>query len=161
MDFRASVLFLKIAPRKVRLVAEQIKGLSVPSALAQLNVSIKISARPIRKLVSSAVAGAKAQEKKAEDLFIKSIYVNEGPKLKRYRPRAFGRASEILKRSSHITLILTDKKEDKKSDKLSKSKSKIKAKTVKEVVKSDRTAKKEPKKVELAKSTKPAKPAKK
>jgi len=163
MDFRASLSFLKIAPRKVRLVADQIKGLSVPNALSQLNFSAKSSALPLRKLLDSAVAGAQAQEKKADNLFVKSIYVNEGPKLKRYQPRAFGRASVILKRSSHIILILTDKKVTKSTKPaIKEAEAKIKDQADKKAFQSAKTGKSATNKTFTpAKPTKPAQATKK
>ena len=110
MDFRAHLSYLRIAPRKVRLLAGFLTGRRVPDALAQLSVTVKRSSEPLRKLIASAVANANRVERKADDLVIRAIRVNEGPKLKRFRPRAFGRAAVILKRSSHVTIVLTDEK---------------------------------------------------
>jgi len=105
----AQVSFLKIAPRKVRLVAQLVRGLTVPVALTQLSVLRKRSVDPLRKLIDSACANARHRfELKPEQLLIKTLTVDEGPKLKRFRPRAFGRAAGILKRSSHIHLTLTE-----------------------------------------------------
>lgn len=109
MEFRARLSFLRIAPRKVRLLAQSLVGRPVPDALARLSVTTKRSVDPMSKLIKSAVANAGRDERKADDLVIRSITVDEGSKLKRYRPRAFGRAAEILKRSSHVLVVLADR----------------------------------------------------
>lgn len=124
--------FLRIAPRKVRLVADLIRSKTVVAAESQLLFLSKGSARPMLKLLNSAVANAENNFKlKKDNLFIKRIMVDEGPKLKRWRPRAFGRATPILKRSSHITIILDELKVTPP-----KTKVKGKIKTVKSVAKS-------------------------
>jgi large subunit ribosomal protein L22 len=109
MEFRAHLSYLRIAPRKVRLLAQALVGMRASAALARLTVTPKRSVDPLAKLIGSAVANASKSDRKADQLTIKSLRVNEGPKLKRYRPRAFGRAAVILKRSSHVTLILDDR----------------------------------------------------
>lgn len=110
MDVRAHLRYLRLAPRKVRLVINLIRGLSVDQATDQLSVLPKGAARPIQKLLNSAIANAEHNFHLArKDLRIKSVVANEGPRLKRYQPRAFGRAAEILKRTTHITIILEDK----------------------------------------------------
>src|SRR5207253_2347246 len=84
-------------------------GLSVDKAIDQLTMLPKRSALPVLKLLNSAVANAEHNfQLERKSLMVKTIVANEGPKLKRYRPRAFGRAAEILKRSSHITIVLED-----------------------------------------------------
>jgi large subunit ribosomal protein L22 len=92
------------------LVVDLIRGKSVQEARNILNFTVKRAALPIRKLLDSAVANAKnnfnLDEKK---LYIKKIFVNEGPKLKRYRAASRGRAVEIQKKTSHITIILDEK----------------------------------------------------
>lgn len=128
MEFTARVSFLRIAPRKVRLLGQSLVGRRVSDALAILSVTVKRSVDPLGKLIRSAVANASKSELKAEHLFIKSIIVDEGPKLKRFRPRAFGRAAEILKRSSHVVVTLTDS-QAKSSKTRSGSKSKASAKS--------------------------------
>ncbi len=105
----AHASFLKIAPRKVRLVADLLRGLTVSNALNQLSVLRKRSVDPLRKLIDSACANARQRfDLKPDQLMIKTLTVDEGPKLKRFRPRAFGRAAGILKRSSHIHLTLSE-----------------------------------------------------
>ena len=101
---------LRIAPRKVRLVANLIKKSLVTSAQAQLKFQSKKAALPILKLLKSAVSSAANNfNLSSENLYIANIFVDEGQKLKRFRPRAFGRAGAIHKKTSHITLILEEK----------------------------------------------------
>lgn len=102
---------LRISPRKVRLVTDLIRGLSVFEAQRQLNFLSKRSADPVLKLLNSSLANAKNNAKIAdgENLVISKIFVNGGPVLKRQMPRAFGRAFIIRKRTSHITIILEEK----------------------------------------------------
>ncbi len=101
---------LRIAPRKVRLVTNLIKKSSALSAQAQLKFQIKKSALPILKLLKSAVASSVNNfSLSPENLYISNILVDEGPKLKRFRARAFGRAGAIHKKTSHITLILEER----------------------------------------------------
>lgn len=103
----AKLNYLRIAPRKTRLVASMIKGLSINEAEAQLLVNPKRPSDAVLKLLRSAVANAKNNQKlDPEKLFVKEIRVDNGPMLKRFMPRAMGRASGIQKKSSHITLIL-------------------------------------------------------
>lgn len=97
---------IRIAPRKVRLVIDLIRGEDVTPALEQLSVSPKGAALVVRKLVSHAVAAAEGKKMAKDRLFIKRIVADGGPQLKRFRPRAFGRASTIRKRTTHLTLTL-------------------------------------------------------
>lgn len=107
MEVRAHLRHLRIAPRKVRLVIDLVRGRRIDQAVDQLTVLPKGAARPVLKLLESAIANAEHNfHLDRATLSVKSITANEGPRLKRYRPRAFGRAAEILKRSSHITVIL-------------------------------------------------------
>lgn len=111
MEVRAKLKYLRIAPRKVRLVADLIRGKKIKEAQMLLDFSPKKATRPLRKLLDSAVANAKNNFRlEEEDLHISKIRVDEGPKLKRWRPRARGRANEIQKKTSHITLVLEGKK---------------------------------------------------
>lgn len=114
MEVRAHLRFLRMAPRKVRLVTNLIKGLPVDHAVDQLSVLPKRASLPVLKLLNSAIANAEHNfQLKRDELFIKSIVANEGPRLKRYQPRAFGRAAEILKRMTHVTIVLEDKSKSK------------------------------------------------
>jgi large subunit ribosomal protein L22 len=95
------------SPRRTRLVTEAVKGKSVANALAELDVVIKKSAAPIKKLILSAVANAKANFKKDEaDLYVKNITVDKGNVIKRSRPVSHGRAFPIRHRLSHINVEL-------------------------------------------------------
>lgn len=108
-DVKAQLNNLRIAPRKVRLVTNLIKGLPVMKAVSQLTFSNKRSALPIIKLVNSAVANASNNFKLGKDeLYVKEIRVDEGPALKRYMPRARGRAALIKKRTSRIQIVLSE-----------------------------------------------------
>ena len=101
---------LRMSPRKVRLVAGLVRGLMVEEAEKQLRFSTKKAAETILKLLHSAVANAKQNDDlEKENLYIAKIIVDGGRPLKRWRPRAMGRASQILKRTSHITLSLEQK----------------------------------------------------
>jgi ribosomal protein L22 len=104
----ARARFVRVAPRKARLVADQVRGLPIDDARALLRFSSRGAARDIRKLIDSAAANAEANhDLVADDLLIKDIHVDEGPTLRRYRPRALGRATRINKRTSHIAVALT------------------------------------------------------
>ncbi len=104
----ARARFVRVAPRKARLVADQVRGLPLDDALPLLRFSTRSAAQDIRKLIESAAANAEANhDLVADDLVIKDIHVDEGPTLRRYRPRALGRATRINKRTSHIAVALT------------------------------------------------------
>ena len=110
MQYKFHLNNLRIAPRKVRLVANLIKKSSALSAQTQLKFQSKKAALPILKLLKSAVSSAANNfNLSSENLYIANIFVDEGQKLKRFRPRAFGRAGAIHKKTSHITLILEEK----------------------------------------------------
>lgn len=110
MEYKFHLNNLRIAPRKVRLIANLIKKSPVLLAEVQLKFQSKKAALPILKLVKSAVASAANNfNLSPENLFISNVLVDEGQKLKRFRPRAFGRAAAIHKKTSHITLILEEK----------------------------------------------------
>jgi ribosomal protein L22 len=104
----ARARFVRVAPRKARLVADQVRGMGLEDARALLRFSTRSAAQDIRKLIESAAANAEANhDLVADDLRIKDIHVDEGPTLRRYRPRALGRATRINKRTSHIAVALT------------------------------------------------------
>ncbi len=108
----ATARYVRISARKMRLVADIVRGKQIADAQAALTFSTRAAARVISKVVASAVANAENNhDLSGDDLFISSIYVNEGPTLKRYRPRAMGRAGQIRKRSSHVTVTLAPRKE--------------------------------------------------
>lgn len=111
MEVSAQLNNLRISPRKVRLVSKFLKGMDVMIAKGQLNHLAKRSARPISKLLDSAVANAQNNFGLVKDnLFIKEMIVNEGRKLKRFKPKGFGMASPIEKKTSHIKIILDERK---------------------------------------------------
>ena len=104
----ARARYVRIAPRKARLVADQVRGLAIEDAQTLLRFSPRSAARDIAKLIDSAAANAETNhDLVADELLIKDIHVDEGPTLRRYRPRALGRATPINKRTSHIHVALT------------------------------------------------------
>jgi large subunit ribosomal protein L22 len=131
MEITAKLSNLRTAPRKVRLVADLVRGKDVPKAQSILSFTVNKSARPVLKLLNSAVASAKHDFHLDEtNLFVSKITVDEGPKLKRWHPMSRGRAYPIIKRTSHIVLILSDgKKEEVKKE--TKAPEETKVKTIK------------------------------
>jgi large subunit ribosomal protein L22 len=110
MEVKVHLNNLRIAPRKSRLVVDMIRGKTVVKARAILEFTVKRSAEPILKLLNSAAASAVNDRKMEEsNLYISKITVDEGPKLKRSFPMSRGRAYPIIKRMSHITLVLSEK----------------------------------------------------
>ncbi len=111
MEASAKLSFARLSPRKTRLVVDMVRGKGIQDALNILRFSPQPSAKLISKLLSSAVANA--EQKGASDvdrLFVKTISVDGGPVLKRFVPRAQGRASKIRKPTSHISVVLAEKK---------------------------------------------------
>ncbi|MCF8082128.1 MAG: 50S ribosomal protein L22 [Deltaproteobacteria bacterium] len=109
METRAVAKFTRISPQKVRLIMDQVRGKRVEEALNLLMFAPQRGARIIRKLVSSAVANAEENAGLDVDtLYIKRIYADQGPTLKRWRARALGRATRINKRTSHLTVVLDE-----------------------------------------------------
>lgn len=102
----AKLCYLRTAPRKVRLVADLVRGKKVEEAETILKFTIKRGAEPLLKLLKQAMANAKNNQIEPSTLYISKIVVDEGPKLKRWRARSKGRAFEIQKKTSHITLVL-------------------------------------------------------
>ena len=108
-EVRAEAKWVRISPRKARLVAEHIRGRSVPEARAVLAFTSRDAARAIEKVLHSAVSNAEANHGISEDrLYIKTAYVDGGPVLKRWRARARGRVARIRKRTCHITVLLAE-----------------------------------------------------
>ncbi len=109
MNVRAVAKHIRVSPQKARLVADQVRGKPVAEALNILNFSTQKSAHLVRKVLESAIANAENNEgADVDELRIREIFVNEGIVMKRTMPRAKGRADRILKRSSHITVTVTD-----------------------------------------------------
>lgn len=110
MEIKAFARYIRMSPRKVRLVSDVVRGMDVKAAVLQLTFIRKHAAKPILKLLRSAMANAEHNHKmESGKLFIKSITVDGGPVLKRFRPRAMGRAAPIRKRSSHINIVLDER----------------------------------------------------
>ena len=117
MKGKATARGVRMSPRKMRIVIDEIRGKDVNDAYAILQFSKKAASEPIDKLLRSAVANAVYQADEAgdvldvDDLVVEEAYVNEGPTLRRWRARAFGRATQIHKRSSHVTVVVDTKEE--------------------------------------------------
>ncbi|SDI07005.1 LSU ribosomal protein L22P [Alteribacillus persepolensis] len=112
MQAKAVAKQIRIAPRKARLVIDLIRGKEVGEAIGILKNTQKAASPIIEKVINSAVANAEHNyEMEPEDLYISEAYVDEGITLKRFRPRAMGRATRINKRTSHITVVVKEKKE--------------------------------------------------
>ncbi|KKP42100.1 MAG: 50S ribosomal protein L22 [Parcubacteria group bacterium GW2011_GWA2_33_14] len=126
MEIKASLSNLRTAPRKVRQVVDMVRGKNVAQARGILEFTVKRSSEPVLKLLNSAVASALHDFKLEEsNLKIAKITVDEGPKLKRSHPMSRGRAYPIMKRTSHISLVLGEinsKKEQSKNEKVVKPK---------------------------------------
>ena len=109
MEAKAVAKYVRISPQKVRLIMDEVRGRKVDEALKLLSFSPQKGARLLKKLIDSAVANAEANsEIDVDNLFIKKAFADEGPTMKRFRPRAMGRATRIRKRTSHLTVILDE-----------------------------------------------------
>ena len=125
MEITAKLKYLRIAPRKVRLVADLIRGKRVSEAQTLLEFTIKRATKPLKKVLESAISNAQNNfGLKESNLLISEIFIDEGPTLKRVRPRAFGKFFPIHKRTSHVTLILDEieRSEEKKTRKVEEEK---------------------------------------
>ena len=110
---RASSRYVRVAPRKARLIADQVRGMHIEQARALLEFPPRGAAEDIHKLIESAAANAENNhDLVADEMLISEITVDEGPTLRRYRPRAMGRASRINKRTCHIAVALSPEEED-------------------------------------------------
>lgn len=109
MEVSAKLLRAGMSAQKARLVADQIRGKSAGAAVELLQFSPKIAAKMVKKVVDSAIANA-AENKgiDLDDLFVKTVFVDEGPVIKRFHARARGRGNQILKRSCHITVVVAN-----------------------------------------------------
>lgn len=108
----ATAKYVRVSARKMRLVADMVRGKKIPEARSVLAFSTKAAAKVVDKTLASAVANAENNhDLSGDELYVRSIYVNEGPTLKRFRPRAMGRATRIRKRTSHLTVELAERKE--------------------------------------------------
>ncbi|NLJ56278.1 MAG: 50S ribosomal protein L22 [Firmicutes bacterium] len=112
MEAKAQAKFVRIAPRKARLVMDLIRGKNAGEAFSILRFIPRQASITIGKVLQSALANAEHNyEMNKDDLYVYRAYVDEGPTLKRFRPRAFGRAARIRKRTSHLTIILKEREE--------------------------------------------------
>ena len=112
MEAKASARFVRVSPRKARIVIDTIRGKSVPAARETLQFTNRGIAEVVEKLLNSAVANAENQHAvNAEALYVKAAYVDEGPTMKRMRPRARGSAGRIMKRTSHINIVVATREE--------------------------------------------------
>lgn len=106
---RAKLSYCRMSPRKVKLVLDLIRGQSVEKAAAILKYTPKAASEPVGKLLHSAVANAELKALDPKHMYVAECFVTPGPTLKRVRPRAQGRAFRILKRTSHITVVVKEK----------------------------------------------------
>lgn len=112
MEARATARYVRVSPRKARLVVDLVRGKSVTDAEAILKFTDRAAAEIVGKVVHSAAANAEKNLRvKPETLFVSQAFVDEGPTLKRIRPRAMGRAFRINKRTSHITIVVKQREE--------------------------------------------------
>ena len=111
MEIVAKIQYWRIAPRKVRLVCDQVRGIQVQKAMESLMFGTQHACRGIAKLIKAAVASASGRKGIDVDaLYVKRISVDQGPTLKRFMTRARGSASPIKKKTSHVTLVLDEKR---------------------------------------------------
>ena len=109
----ATAKYIRVSPRKVRLVADQVRGKHIDDARSLLQFSPRTAADDVAKVIESAAANAEANHDLiGDEMIVHTIRVDEGPTLKRFRPRAMGRATPIHKRTCHITVALTPGDED-------------------------------------------------
>ena len=110
MEAKATLKYYRMAPRKVRVVLDAIRDQQVDEALASLRFGERRAAAVVYKLLASAVANVKNELGAVEtaDLYVKEAYADEGPTLRRFRPRAMGRATRINKRTSHVTIVVAE-----------------------------------------------------
>ncbi len=108
METKAQAKYIRIAPRKVQVIIPTIKGRKVEEAIAILQFMPRKGARILQKVLHSAVANAEQNKVDIDTLVVKTVLVDGGPTLKRFMPRAMGRATPILKRTSHITVYLAE-----------------------------------------------------
>ncbi len=110
MEVKAVAKYVRVAPRKVRVVMDLIRGKNVADAFAILKFTPKVGAEVIEKVLKSAVANAENNfDMNVDKLYVSSAFVDQGPTLKRIHPRSRGQAFKILKRSSHITVVVEER----------------------------------------------------
>ena len=109
MEYQATVKYIRISTRKVRLVADAIRGLSADRAITILAMTPKDAAKPLLKLIKSAIANAKKTENEANTLMVKELIVMGGPMMKRFRAVSRGMAHSYKKRMTHVRIVLEEK----------------------------------------------------
>ncbi|HJU97187.1 MAG TPA: 50S ribosomal protein L22 [Jiangellaceae bacterium] len=110
MEARAQARFVRVTPMKARRVVDVIRGMKADDAVALLRFAPQSAAEPVRKVLESAIANAENNDGMAPDvLYVAEAYVDEGPTMKRFRPRAQGRAYRVAKRTSHITVVVEER----------------------------------------------------
>jgi large subunit ribosomal protein L22 len=125
---RAQARFVHVTPMKARRVIDLVRGMQADRALAILRFAPQSASEPVYKVLASAVANARQKAERlgerldVEDLLVHQAYVDEGPTMKRFRPRAQGRAYRVRKRTSHITIVVAPRPEDASSQGTSKQK---------------------------------------
>jgi large subunit ribosomal protein L22 len=143
---RAQAKFVRSTPQKSRRVVDMIRGMAVADAVSVLKFAPQAAAEPVRKVIESAVANARVKADRASerfnenDLIIAEAFVDEGPTMKRFQPRAQGRAGAILKRSSHITVVVAPRPVRDASHPSKKSAAHAKAKAANTAVQAARKA---------------------
>jgi large subunit ribosomal protein L22 len=117
MEVTAQLRFLRAAPRKVRLVADLIRGKGVQEAVNILHLTNKHAAKDLEKLLKSAIANAENRDEPmdVDRMYVKQVMVDGGPSMKRFRPAPMGRGFRVLKRSSHVTIALDTRKQEAKN----------------------------------------------
>jgi large subunit ribosomal protein L22 len=110
-EVRAAGRFVRVPPRKARLVVDMVRGKDINQALSLLKFTPKYAARVVEKVLRSAMANAQHNHgvKDLDSLYVKEAFVDAGPTLKRFQPRAMGRATPIRKRTSHVTIVLEER----------------------------------------------------
>ena len=117
MEAKAQARFVRVTPQKARRIVDVVRGRGAEDAVDVLRFAPQAAAEPVRKVLESAIANARVAADRdgerfdAGDLRVLEAYVDEGPTMKRFRPRAQGRAARILKRTSHITVVVGDESE--------------------------------------------------
>lgn len=112
MEAKATAKFVRVSPMKMRRVVDLIRGQHVDEARRVLQLSTIGATTPVSKVLNSAISNAEHKDLITENLFVKAAWVDEGPTMKRFRPRAYGRATQILKRTSHVTVVVAPIGED-------------------------------------------------
>jgi large subunit ribosomal protein L22 len=113
MEARAHARYVRVSPMKARRVVDVIRGMKADEAIALLQYAPQAAAEPVRKVIASAVANAENNDGLDPDsLYIAQAYADEGPTMRRFRPRAHGRAARIRKRTSHITIVVSEEAAD-------------------------------------------------